>query len=110
MTTATATRYVPEDLLRMPDGDRYELIDGELVEKDVGAKSGFVGGNIHRLLADHSYRARDGVATPETTFMGYPDDPEKVRKPDVAYVRRERIPRSGIPEGHWPILPDLAVE
>jgi len=34
MSTAIATeaRYTPEDLLAMPDGKRYELVDGRLVE------------------------------------------------------------------------------
>ena len=29
MSTATATRYTPEDLLALPDGKRFELVDGE---------------------------------------------------------------------------------
>jgi Uma2 family endonuclease len=33
-----------------------------------------------------------------------------VRAPDVAFVRKERIPESGIPETFWPGAPDLAVE
>jgi len=33
MSIATPPRqYTPEDLLTMPDGDLYELVDGELVE------------------------------------------------------------------------------
>ena len=34
-TITTTTRYTPEDLLRMPDGKRYELVDGNLVETNV---------------------------------------------------------------------------
>jgi Uma2 family endonuclease len=33
MSTATVTRYTPEDLLAMPDGKSYELVRGELVER-----------------------------------------------------------------------------
>ncbi len=29
---AGKSRYTPEDLLKMPDGDMYELVDGQLVE------------------------------------------------------------------------------
>ena len=32
-TAATKTEYIPEDLLTMPDGDRYELVHGKLVER-----------------------------------------------------------------------------
>ena len=34
----------PEDLLRLPDGDRYELIDGRPKEKPTGARSDEIGG------------------------------------------------------------------
>jgi Uma2 family endonuclease len=33
-----------------------------------------------------------------------------VRGPDVSYVRADRIPATGIPEGFWNLAPDLAVE
>jgi Uma2 family endonuclease len=33
-----------------------------------------------------------------------------VRAPDLAFVRRERIPEDGLPQGFWPGPPDLAVE
>lgn len=36
--------------------------------------------------------------------------PDTVRAPDVAFVRRERIPAAGPPEKFWPGAPDLAVE
>lgn len=37
-------------------------------------------------------------------------NPDAVRAPDLAFVRRERIPESGIPKGFWPGAPDLAAE
>jgi hypothetical protein len=44
MATTVQTQYTPEDLLTMPDGDRYELVDGELVERNMSALSSFVAG------------------------------------------------------------------
>src|SRR5205085_11477652 len=41
-TAATTPRYTPEDLLKMPDGDRYELVDGNLVERDKSFWSSYV--------------------------------------------------------------------
>src|SRR5262249_20046225 len=35
-TVAAKTQYTPEDLLRMPDGDSYELVNGKLVERKTG--------------------------------------------------------------------------
>ncbi len=37
-------------------------------------------------------------------------DPDTVLAPDVAFVRRERIPASGAPATFWNGAPDLAVE
>lgn len=37
-------------------------------------------------------------------------NPDTVYGPDVSFVRRERIPAAGLPEGFWPGAPDLAVE
>ena len=57
-TVAAEKRYTPEDLLKMPDGDRYELVDGELVEKHMGWNSGWTGGRLYHFLSTYcdSYR------------------------------------------------------
>ena len=34
----------------MPDGKNYELIDGQLVERNVSQLSSWVGGRLYRLL------------------------------------------------------------
>ena len=34
IATENKTRYTPEDLLAMPDGKDYELVDGRLVERN----------------------------------------------------------------------------
>jgi hypothetical protein len=47
MTLATtATHYTPEDLLALPDYGRYELIDGQLVERKTGARASYVATNL----------------------------------------------------------------
>ena len=43
---ATQTRYTPEDLLAMPDGKNYELVDGQLVERKMGVESSWVAGRV----------------------------------------------------------------
>ena len=37
-------------------------------------------------------------------------NPDTVREPDVAFVRRDRIPETGVPDGFWPGPPDFAIE
>src|SRR5262249_18541301 len=40
----------------------------------------------------------------------FPDAPTKVRKPDVSFIKRGRLPGERLPKGHAPIAPNLAVE
>ena len=39
-----------------------------------------------------------------------PPDPDRVRKPDVSFVRHDRLPGNLVPKGWVKIPPDLAVE
>jgi Uma2 family endonuclease len=111
-TTATATRYTPEDLLKMPDGDRYELVDGRLVGRNMSMWSSFVAGRIFGLLAPFCEQNRLGWPFPEgTSYRCFPSALEKVRRPDFSFIRLSRLPlATATTEGHCPIAPDLAVE
>ena len=44
------------------------------------------------------------------SYQAFPDDPDKVRIPDVSFTRRERLPIDGPAEGHARVAPDLVVE
>jgi len=110
MSTVETRTYTPEDLLTMPDGDRFELVDGELVEIDMGGKSSWVGGQVFTELSLHS-RTHGGWAFPDSTsYQCFSVDPNRVRKPDASYVGPGRFENDEIPEGHIRVPPDLAVE
>jgi hypothetical protein len=47
IATFGKTQYTPEDLLALPDSKDYELVDGRLVERNMGALSSWIGGRIH---------------------------------------------------------------
>jgi Uma2 family endonuclease len=105
----TQTRYTPEDLLAMPDGKSYELVDGQLVEKDMGLQSSYIAGLIVTLLTTFVRTHQPGwVFLPDASFQCFPDNPNKVRRPDASYIPLAKLPQ--VPEGHCPIAPDLAVE
>src|SRR5262249_49910640 len=108
----TVTRYTPEDLLRMPDGDRYELVNGGRVERKMSFWSSFVAGELHRLLSTFCRDNRLGWALPEgTSYRCFSDEPAKVRRPDVSFLGRQRLSlQQATAEGHVPLVPDLAVE
>lgn len=111
-TVATKTLYTPEDLLTMPDGDRYELVDGQLVEHTMSFLSSYVAGEIYARVRDFSRAHRPGWALPEgTTYQCFPHAPGKVRKADVSFIRAERYTaEQALQEGHVLIHPDLCVE
>jgi Uma2 family endonuclease len=44
------------------------------------------------------------------SYQIFPDDPKKVRIPDVSFTRIERLPAGTVEEGHGKIAPDLVVE
>jgi Uma2 family endonuclease len=112
MTVAAAEKhYTPEDLLALPDGEHYELVDGELVEKDIGTEAGWIAGQILKRLAIFIDAAGLGwVMTSDASYRCFPAHPQRVRRPDVSFIRRGRLAGERIPKGHTPIPPDLAVE
>jgi Uma2 family endonuclease len=111
-TVAPPRTYSPQDLLKMPDGDRFELVDGHLVEHTMSAWSSYVGGVVYQMMDSHARAKQLGWVLPEgTTFQCFPDDPNKVRRADVSFFSLERLSvEQAMSEGHLRIAPDLAVE
>ena len=101
----------PEDLLRLPDGDRYELIDGRPKEKPIGAKSDEIGGLVVTQFNIFIRPKKLGRAYPsQTGFQCFPGKPKLVRMPDASFVTTDRLPDDGSPDGYIKIAPDIAVE
>jgi len=114
MSTVVAAEltYTPEDLLSMGDaGKGFELVSGHLVEKNMGGFASSVASLINYLLITHGRMKGLGwVLDSEGSYQCFPDDRRKVRKPDVSFIRRGRLPDERLPDGHIAIAPDLAVE
>jgi Uma2 family endonuclease len=95
----------------MPEGDLYELVNGQLVEREMGAKAGWVSGQVYTRLNLHSQQHDAGWVFPDGTGVQcFPDDPHKVRRPDTCFVARGRFPNEEVPDGHILLAPDLTVE
>lgn len=114
MSTAVAPRvkrYMPEDLLRTPNGKYCELVDGRMLEKPMGAESDWIGARLTRVLGNHVEEHQAGeVFGPTTGYQCFPDDRRKVRKPDISFIAKGKLPGGAIPKGHMKVTPDLAVE
>jgi Uma2 family endonuclease len=110
--TAGKALVTAEELLCMgSDGERFELIDGELVEMSpTGELHARVTAMISYLLLAYVRPRRLGrvlVADPGVVLRRNPDH---VRAPDVAFIARERLPAGPPSKGFLTVAPDLAVE
>ena len=109
----TTTRpMTAEALLDMPgDGFRYELIRGELKKMPpTGYAHGKYELSIGASLAAHvKANGLGDTCGGETGFL-LESNPDHVRAPDVAFVRRERAEVIGDVPGFFPGAPDLAIE
>jgi Uma2 family endonuclease len=108
---ATTTRRpaTEDDLLAMPDdGQKYELVDGEIRVSPVGDRHGYVAAHLVALLFAFVKRRRLGyVMTGEADFR-LPS--KNVRCPDVSFVASGRFPKNRPPDDFGDLAPDLAVE
>jgi Uma2 family endonuclease len=109
-----ATRQLmrAEQLADMPeDGFRYELIEGELAQMaPAGFRHSRVAGRFAAYIGQHALAHKLGeVLTAEPGFF-LEHEPDTVLAPDVAFVRRDRLPRAGEDEGFADLIPDLVVE
>lgn len=93
----------------LPDG--FELVDGQLQEtQTMSEKSAWIGGEILVQLSIHCKESKAGRVYPgDTAFRCFPGQKPSIRKPDVAFVRQERLPH--LPgDRDLTIVPDLVVE
>lgn len=111
MSTAKAL-MTAEELFAMPDdGFRYELVKGELRRMPPsGSEHGAIIASFTVLVAQFVKAHALGVVFGAETGFKLASDPDTVRAPDLAFVRREHIPAGGLPKEFWTGAPDLAVE
>jgi Uma2 family endonuclease len=107
---ATTTRITPEEFLTLPDHDRYELVDGQLVEVNVSVLSSLVAGELQGRLHAHCRTGDLGWVWPADTLGRFSRDPNQVRKPDVLFIRREHLTAELLAGSFVTIPPDLVVE
>ncbi len=96
----------------MPDdGLRRELVRGELrTMNPADHPHGRVAMRFGWPLAQHvEENGLEAVYSAETGFV-LESNPDTVRAPDVAFVRRDRVEEVGETAGFFPGPPDLAVE
>ena len=105
-------RMTADELLRLPDdGLRHELVRGELrTMAPSGGEHGSIASTFHLSLGPYVRLHNLGRTYIADTGYRLTSDPDTVRAPDVAFVRRERVEAAGPLRGYWAGAPDLAVE
>ncbi|HEU4768452.1 MAG TPA: Uma2 family endonuclease [Pyrinomonadaceae bacterium] len=109
MSTTTTHLMTAEDLLNMPDdGNRHELIKGELLTMPVPKlRHGFVTAKLLVLLYNHVTANNLGLLVGESGFH-LETGPDTVLGPDSAFIARDRVGTDK--DCFYPGAPDLAVE
>jgi Uma2 family endonuclease len=110
--TAKSEIMTADDLLGLPDdGMRHELIGGELRTMaptgwEHGRRTSVLDVSLGHYVRTHGLGE---VVTGEPGFQ-LATNPDTVRAPDVAFVRRERLPSAETMRGYFRGAPDLVVE
>ncbi len=111
--TTQAKLMTAEELFDMPDDGfhRYELVRGELIKMPPpGAYHGKSATRVGMRLGNYVNENDLGeVYIAEVGFL-IGSNPDHVRAPDVAFVRREREDEVGDTHRYFPGPPDLAIE
>jgi Uma2 family endonuclease len=105
-------QYTPDDLLRLPEGNHFELVNGELVERNMSALACFVAMQLLEYLQAFVRTSRRGVVFPDgTTYQCFPHERNRVRKPDGSFIGAENYSIESLQEdGHITTVPDLVIE
>lgn len=103
--------YTARDLLSLQDeGDRYELIEGELIPlSPSGEQHGTIVATLTVLLGHFILTHKLGRSYGAETGFVVSTNPDTVRAPDFAFIRSKRL--EGLPgTGYRHGSPDLAAE
>ena len=108
--TTTQTEYTFDDLLAKSGDKLYELIHGQLVEKQVGAIALWVATEIAALIRNHVHPTRRGFAFTELPINCFGWLRNHGRRPDVVYIHRERFPGGQLSDDPVTAAPNLVAE
>ena len=93
------------------DGNRYELIAGELKKMSpAGSEHGRIAGHIFAKLYNHVQPKNLGQTFAAETGFRIATNPDTVRAPDAAFVSHEQLASVEGTTGYLPLAPDLVVE
>ena len=110
MATSTTRQVATEDDLRatLEDGQKYELVDGEIRVSPAGDRHSLVAAQIVALLVPFVKQRKLGFVFGADAGFRLPSG--NVRSPDASFVALGRFPDNQVPDDWGSVAPDLAVE
>jgi Uma2 family endonuclease len=110
MATTARRKATEEDLLAMPDdGQKYELVDGEIRGvSPAGLGHGRLCVSLTLRLGTCVQERALGLVVDSSTGFRLPNG--NVRSPDVAFIAAGRFTGDDLRAGFCPVPPDLAIE
>jgi len=98
-----------DDMYHMPkDGQKYELVDGEIVVSPAGVLHGEITLKIAHIIATFLDDHPIGKVYGDNIGLVFPTG--NLRSPDAFFVRTEKLPDGKSPVTFGEFVPDLAVE
>ncbi|MGH7214089.1 MAG: Uma2 family endonuclease [Tepidisphaeraceae bacterium] len=109
--TQIQAEHTFDDLLNLPeDGKLYELVRGQLVEKEMGFLAVWIATQIAALIKQHVDPQRRGWVATEALVGCFEQIRNHGRRPDVIYFHRERLPTPMPTEDPVTVVPNWVVE
>ncbi|MBW4621532.1 MAG: Uma2 family endonuclease [Cyanosarcina radialis HA8281-LM2] len=92
------------------DSHRYELVNGEIVDRgNLGAKYGYINAILSAVIFNFVFSQRMGAVMNSSTAFAMKNGNK--RSPDVSFVAKERLQGlEELPDGFLEGAPDLAIE
>ena len=102
--------WTDDELMSLPDGTRYELIDGELIDMgSSGALHGYVCSILVMALMNYILPKKLGVILDSSTAFTMKNGNK--RSPDISFISKEKLlGLEELPDGFLDGAPDLAIE
>jgi Uma2 family endonuclease len=108
----TTSDISDEDLLRLPqDGQKYELVDGEIRVSPAGARHGQISVRLLSRLEPYVQAHRLGHVFESSTGFRWPGrkpGSKNLRSPDVSFVAAGRFPDEKVPVGFIEFVPGFS--
>jgi Uma2 family endonuclease len=111
MSVGIPALVTADELSRMPNSRACELLEGVITRMSpAGWKHGNVSARLVGMLIQHVTENDLGEVFSTETGFTIARDPDTVRAPDAAFIRKDHLPATPPEDAFWPGPPDLAVE